>query len=63
MVQSRGGLRFPLESGQGFWVLGYLLRKELQGHEAAHACVFSLANNAHPSFSNDAIVRDGVADH
>jgi hypothetical protein len=66
MVQRGGGLRLALESGQGLWVSGYFFGKELQGDKAAQTRVFSLVDNAHATATqllDDAVVRDGLADH
>src|SRR6266571_1896626 len=66
MIQRGCGLRLPLETSQGLSVSGNLLRQKLESDEAMQARVLSLVDHTHtPSteFLDDAVVRDGLADH
>src|SRR5208283_3941821 len=50
----------------GHCVLGEVVGKELQGDVAAELQVFRLVHNTHPAAAellDDAVVRDGLADH
>ena len=45
---------------------GDFVRQELQGDEAMEASVLGLVNHTHPAAAellDDAVVRDGLADH
>src|SRR5947207_4474576 len=47
-------------------ITGHFWRQELQPNEAMQAGVLGLVHNAHAAaaeFLNDAVVRDGLADH
>ena len=66
MVQSRRGLSLASEAGQGLRVLGNFVRQELQSHKAAEFSVLGLVHHTHPTTAellDDAVVRDGLADH
>jgi len=66
MIQGRGGLRFALEASQRLRVFRNLVRKELQGDKTVQLYVFGLVNHTHPASAqllDDAVVRDGLADH
>jgi hypothetical protein len=55
-----------LKSLQSLAVLCQLLRQEPQGHWATELCVLGLVHDTHAAateFFQDAIVRDGLADH
>ena len=54
------------ESVQGLRVLGHFVGQEFQGDEAPKLGVLGLVDDAHPAaaqFLDDAVVRDGLADH
>ena len=66
MVQSRSGLRFALETGEGLRISSDLIGQELQGDEAMQPGVLGLVHDTHPAtteFLDDAVVRDGLANH
>src|SRR4029077_18346332 len=66
MIQRRGGLCLALKAGECLRVTGNFLRQELEGNEAMQARVFSFVHHTHPATADlldDAIVRDGLADH
>ncbi len=66
MVQRGGRARFAAETLQGLRVLGYIVGQEFQSDEAAEARVLGLVDDAHPAAAellDDAVVRDGLADH
>ncbi len=66
MIQGGGSLRLALKSSQRLRVSGYFFGKELQGDEAPQARVFGLVDNAHAAAAellDDAIMRNGLADH
>ena len=66
MVESRGGLRLPLESGQRLGVFGYFIGQKLQRDESVEGYVLSFVDNTHAApaeFLNDAVVRNGLVDH
>ena len=65
MTQSRGGLRFVLETGERLRITGEFLRKKFQGHKTVEANVLGLIDHTHPTTSellDDAVVRDSLAD-
>ena len=66
MVQRGCGLGFALKAGEGLRVAGDIVGEKLESDEAVQAAVFRLVDNAHtaaPEFFNDAVMRDGFADH
>ena len=66
MIQCRGGLGFAPEAGECLRVFGDVIGQKLKGNEAAEVHVLSLINHTHPAaaeFLDDAVVRDGLADH
>jgi hypothetical protein len=47
-------------------VFGYVVGEELESYEATEFDILSLVDDAHPpttEFLDDAVVRDGLADH
>ena len=57
---------FALEAGQSLWVFGYFVGQELQGDKAVQLYVLGLVDHAHAAAAqllDDAVVRDGLADH
>src|SRR4051794_14529806 len=66
MVEGRRSLSFSLETSQGLGVSGDLVRQELQGNKAMESSVLGLVDHTHPAAAqllDDAVVRDGFADH
>ena len=66
MVQCGCGLGFALKAREDLRIAGDIFGQELQRHEAVQAAVFRLVDNAHtaaPELFNDAVMRDGFADH
>ena len=66
MVQRRCGPGFALEARQRLRVPGHFIGQKLEGDEALEAAVFRLVDHAHAASANffdDAVVRDGLADH
>ena len=66
MVQPRGSTRFTAEALEGMRIFGNFRRQELERDEAAQFGIFGLIDYAHPTateFLDDAIVRNGAADH
>src|SRR2546425_3121586 len=66
VVESGSGLRLALETVQSLRISGYLVRQELQGHKAVQLDVLGLVHDAHASAAqllDNAIVRDGLAEH
>ena len=66
MIESRGRLRLPLETSQCWGISGDLVRQELQGNKAMQGDVLRLVHHAHAATAqllDDAVVRDGLADH
>ena len=66
MIQRGCGLGLALKTRQGLRVSRDFIGQELQGDEAMQPRVLSLVNHTHPAaaeFFNDAVVRDGRADH
>jgi hypothetical protein len=54
------------KAGKYLWVTGNVFWQELQGDKSVQPGVFSLVNDAHPAapqLFDDAVVRDGLADH
>src|SRR5579859_2078548 len=66
VVQGRSGLGFALEAVERLRIFSYLVRKELEGDEAAEFYILGFVDHAHAaaaqSFQNP-VVRDGLADH
>jgi hypothetical protein len=66
MVQGRGGLAFPLEAGQGCWIVGYVIRQKLKRDKAVKVYVLSLVNDTHPAaaqFLGNAVMGNSLPDH
>ena len=66
VVQCGGGLGFALKTGESLRIAGYVIGKELEGDEAVKARVFRFVDDAHAAAAellDDAVVRDGLADH
>ena len=66
MIQRRSGLRLALKARQRLRVSGNLVGQKLQGDKAAERDVLGFVDDAHPAaaeFLDDAVVRDGLANH
>ena len=66
MVQCRGGLCLALEAAERMWIFGYIIGQEFEGYEAAQLNVLGPIHHPHPAATqllNDAVVRNGLADH
>src|SRR2546425_2966616 len=66
MVECGGGSGFALESLERRLIARHLFRQEFEGHQPAELCVFGLVDHAHTAASEllqDAVVRDGLANH
>jgi hypothetical protein len=66
MIQCRGCLGFALKSAKGLRIFGHVVREEFESYKAAQLHVFSFVDDTHPAsaqFLDDAVVRDGLADH
>ena len=66
VAEGGGGSSLPLEAFSRQALGQVLLREELQSDLAAESCVFGLVYDAHTSaaqLAEDAVVRDGFADH
>src|SRR5207253_3163435 len=66
MIQSRRRLRLALEAGQCLRVSGDFFGQKLEGNEAMQPRVLGFIHHTHtaaPELLDDAVVRDGLADH
>jgi len=66
MIQGGRGLRFALKAGECLRIFSNLIRQELQGDKAMQLYVLSLVDHAHAAATqllDDAVVRNGLADH
>jgi len=66
MIERRCGPRLAAKAFQGARVLGYIRGKELEGNEPAELRILGLVDHTHPAaaqFLDDAVVRNGLADH
>jgi hypothetical protein len=57
---------FATKTFQSLRVLRCILREKFEGDKSAEGNVFCLVHHAHPTatqFLDDAVVRDGLADH
>ena len=66
VIQRRGGLSLALKTSQSLRIAGDIVRQKFQRYEPVETSVFGLIYNAHasaPELLDDAIVRDGLADH
>ena len=66
VVQGRRGSGFALEALERRLVVELLRGEELQGNESAEARILRLVHDSHAAAAellDDAVVRDGLADH
>src|SRR5208282_4035688 len=66
VVERGRGLRFALKTRQRLGIASNLIGKELQGYETVQPNVLALIDHAHTAaaeFLDDAVMRDGFADH
>jgi hypothetical protein len=66
VIQRRCSLRLALEAGQCLRVTGNFFWQELEGNKTVKPVVLGLVDHAHTAtteFFDDAVVRDGLADH
>src|ERR1700730_17855248 len=66
MIQCRGRLGFALEAAECLRVFGYIFGQELERHKATELHILGLVNHPHPTAAkllDDAVVRNGLADH
>ena len=66
MIQGGGGLRFALEASQSLRIAGYLIGQEFESNETVKADLLGLVDHSHAAATelfDDAIVRNGLADH
>ena len=66
MVEGGRRARLPSKALQSLWVFCYVFGQKLQCDKSTKLCVLSLVNDAHPAAAqllDDAVVRDGLADH
>ena len=66
MIQGGGGASLALETLEGLWVMGQFIGQELEGHMAAELEILGFEDHTHPAaaqLADDAVVRDGLADH
>ena len=66
MVQRRSSTRFAPETLQRLRVLRDIVGEKLEGDKAAKVSVLGLVDDTHAAaaeFLDDAVVRDGLADH
>ena len=66
MVQSRSGLCFTAKAAQDLSIFGHFVGQKLQRNKAIEFGVLGFVYDAHPAAAQlleDAIVRDGLADH
>ena len=66
MTQSRGGSCLSPKALERLRVSGYIFREKLESDKATEFDVFGLVDDSHTAAAqllDDAIVRDGLADH
>ena len=66
MVEGRSGARLAAEALQGLGIVGDIIGQELQGDKTMQPGVFRLVDDAHAAAAkllDDAVVRDGLANH
>src|ERR1019366_6471345 len=66
MIQCRGGFGFALKAAECLRVFGYLVGQEFERNKATELHICGLIDHAHAAaadLAEDAVVRDGLADH
>jgi hypothetical protein len=66
VIQRGRGLRFALKTGQRLRIAGNFFGQELESDETMQPCVLGFVDHTHApatKFFDDAIVRDGLANH
>src|SRR5580693_7266454 len=66
MIEGRGGASLAAEALERLRIARHFVGKEFEGDEAAEVGVFRLVDYSHAAaaeFVDDAVVRDGLADH
>src|SRR4029077_3738076 len=66
MIESRGRPRLPAKPFQCLWVARQFIRQEFESHEAAKVGVLGFIDHTHTAaaeFLDNAVVRNGLADH
>jgi len=66
VIQGRSRLCFTLKAGERLRIACHIVWQELECDETAQAGVLSLIDHAHPAATylfEDAVVRNGLADH
>ena len=66
MIQGRSSFGFALEAAESLLIFGHFIGQELEGHKATEFDILGLVDHTHPAaaqFLDDAVVRNGLADH
>ena len=66
MIQRGSGLGFALETAERLRITRNFVGQEFECDEAMEPLVFGLVDHSHPAATelfNDAVVRDGLANH
>ena len=66
VIQRGGNLGFALKTSEGLRVFGHFFRHEFEGDKTVETNILGLINNTHTATAellDDAVVRDGLADH
>ncbi len=66
VIQRRGSLCLTLKTGQSLGISGNFIGQELEGNKTAQPRVFRFLHHTHPTSTellDDAVVRDGLANH
>ena len=64
--RAEAALSFALKTGECLRVFGYVVGQELEGNKATEFNVLGFVDHSHTTAAqllNDAVVRDGLADH
>jgi hypothetical protein len=66
MIQGRSSFGFALEAAESLLIFGHFIGQELEGDKATEFDILGLIDDTHAAatqFLDDAVVRDGLADH
>src|SRR5580693_1085745 len=66
VIQGGGSLSFALEAAEGQWIFGNVVGQKLESYKTTEVQVLGFIDHAHSAatkFLEDAVVRDGLADH